>query len=686
MCGITGFVDLRAERTAGDLSEIATRMATQLLHRGPDDSGAWVEAETGVALGFRRLAIIDLTPTGAQPMVSADRRFVLVFNGEIYNHHELRGDLERAGISLRGRSDSEVLLEFAARFGPAETLRRANGMFAFALWNREERVLHLARDRMGEKPLYYGIVRDSLVFASELKAFRPVPWFSGEVDRAALAAYLRHGYVPAPWSIHRGIAKLPAGTHLELRLDELARSRRLPEPLAYWTAADALAAGVADPLAAGDDEAVGLLDSLLRDAVALRMEADVPLGAFLSGGIDSTTVVALMQAQSERPVRTFTIGSPDAGYDEAQAAKAVAAHLGTDHTELYVSGDDALDVVPRLPELYDEPFGDSSQIPTFLVAGLARRHVTVSLSGDGGDELFGGYNRYVYAPAVWRRIGGVPAGLRRAGGNALAVAPPGTYDQLYRIAERALPARARQRMPGDKLHKLGGVLGCDGPEEIYRALVSQWPRPETLARGATEVRAALPPFPAEAAGRSPEALAAFTRWMGHADMVTYLPDDILAKVDRASMGVSLEARVPLLDHRVVEFSARVPMAMKVRDGQGKWLLRQVLFRYVPAPLVERPKMGFGLDVGAWLRGPLRDWAEGLLGEARLRDEGYLEPGPIRRALAEHQPGRRNNAQRLWAVLMFQSWLEHWSAQPVARAVTTAEPALGTAPRSGARLA
>jgi asparagine synthase (glutamine-hydrolysing) len=663
MCGLAGFVDLRAARTAGELSEIATRMASAIVHRGPDDAGVWVEPESGVALGFRRLAIIDLTPTGAQPMVSADGRFVLVFNGEIYNHHVLRGELERVGVALRGRSDTEVLLEFAARFGPAETLRRANGMFAFALWNREERVLHLARDRMGEKPLYYGIVGDSLVFASELKSLRPVPGFTGEIDRGALAAYLRHAYVPAPWSIHRGIAKLPAGTRLEIRREDLARSRRLPEPIAYWTAADAVAAGAARGLEAGDDEAVAELDALLRDAVATRMEADVPLGAFLSGGIDSTTVVALMQAQSERPVRTFTIGSPDAGYDEAHAAKAVAAHLGTDHTELYVSGDDALGVVPRLPTLYDEPFGDASQIPTFLVSGLARRHVTVSLSGDGGDELFGGYNRYVYAPAVWRRIGGMPAGLRRAAGHALAIAAPGTYDRLYRAVERGLPARARQRMPGDKLHKLGGVLGCDGPEEIYRALVSQWPRPETVARGATERAAALPAFPSEAAGRSPAAMEAFTRWMGHADMVTYLPDDILAKVDRASMGMSLEVRVPLLDHRVVEFSARLPMAMKVRDGRSKWLLRQVLYRYVPAELVERPKMGFGLDVGAWLRGPLRDWSEELLGENRLRDEGYLEPGPIRRALAEHQSGRRNHAQRLWAILMFQSWLEHWSAQP-----------------------
>ena len=661
MCGIAGLVDLRAARTAGELSEIAARMASALVHRGPDDAGVWVEAESGVALGFRRLAVIDLTPTGAQPMVSRDGRFVLVYNGEIYNHHALRADLERAGVTLRGRSDTEVLLEFASRFGPAETLRRANGMFAFALWNRDQRILHLARDRMGEKPLYYGIVGDSLVFASELKSLRSVPGFSGEVDRAALAAYLRHGYVPGPWSIHRGISKLPGGTRVEIRLPELARTRRLPEPIAYWTAADAVAAGVADPLVAGDDDAVGRLDALLRDAVALRMEADVPLGAFLSGGIDSSTVVALMQAQSDRPVRTFTIGSPDAGYDEAHVAKAVAAHLGTDHTELYVTGDDALAVVPRLPELYDEPFGDSSQIPTFLLSGLARRHVTVSLSGDGGDELFGGYNRYVYAPAVWRRMGGVPAGVRRAAGHALAVASPGVYDRLYQTVERALPARARQRMPGDKLHKLGSVLGCDGPEAIYRALIAHWPHPEVVAQRATELPATLPPFPASAAGRSPDALTAFTRWMGHADLVTYLPDDILAKVDRASMGVSLEARVPLLDHRVVEFSARVPIAMKVRNGTSKWLLRQVLYQYVPAALVERPKMGFGLDVGAWLRGPLRDWAEELLGETRLRDEAYLDPAPIRRALTEHQSGRRNHAQRLWTVLMFQSWLEHWSA-------------------------
>ena len=648
MCGIAGLLDADAR----DLPGVLEAMTETLRHRGPDDDGLWTDPEAGIGLGSRRLAVVDLSEEGHQPMDSASGRYVLAFNGEIYNHLDLREELEGMGHRFRGRSDTEVLLEAVDRWGLRGALERSNGMFAVALWDRQTRRLSLARDRLGEKPLYYGRLGGGFGFASELKALRVHPGFRPEIDRDALALLLRHKYVPAPGSIYRGIRKLPPAS--VLTIDQEVRGE--PAPAAYWSAAEAAERGTFEPFRGPAAEAEEVLDELLRDAVGRRMIADVPLGAFLSGGVDSSTVVALMQARSDRPVRTFTIGFRDAAYDESADARRVAGHLGTDHTELLVTPEEAMEVIPALPEIYDEPFADSSQIPTYLVSRLAREHVTVSLSGDGGDEVFGGYNRYLWADAVWRRFGWMPAGLRRAvAGTLLSVSPRG-WDSLATRLGPLLPNAARQRVPGEKVHKLARALRADGPEGLYGTLVSHWQDPASVVLGAN------------GGGSSTRldgaALPGLTRRMMYTDTVTYLPDDILVKLDRATMAVSLEGRVPYLDHRVVEFAWRLPLGMRARDGQGKWLLRRVLDRYVPRDLVERPKMGFGLPIGAWLRGPLRDWAESMLHPTRLRREGYLDPRPVRAAWAEHLSGRRNRQYELWDVLMFQAWLEVSSRKAV----------------------
>jgi asparagine synthase (glutamine-hydrolysing) len=650
MCGLTGFADPTGELAAAALHATVGRMAATLRHRGPDAGGTWADAEAGVALGFRRLAIIDLSDEGNQPMTSACGRYVAVFNGEIYNFRELRRQLEPAGPRFRGHSDTEVLLAGFTTWGVESTLRRCNGMFALAVWDREARVLQLARDRIGEKPMYYGWAGGAWLFGSELKALRAHPGFRAEIDRDALALYLRHKYVPAPFSIYRGIRKLPPGTLLTF---DGAVPGQEPEPAPYWSPREAAEAGPDPRLEAGD--ATEQLDALLREAVGLRMEADVPLGAFLSGGIDSSTVVALMQAQSSRPVKTFTVGYEDPQFDEAADAMAVARHLGTDHTALCVTPRDCMEVIPRLPELYDEPFADSSQIAVYLVSELARRHVTVSLSGDGGDELFGGYNRYVWGPQAWRKAQRLPRPLRRAAAAALTSRSPESWEHLLRRLGRLAPGAANQRLAGDKLYKLARLFGVSRPEELYLELVSHWSEPLSLVVGARD----LPTAPTE-----PERWARVpgpAEHMMFLDLITYLPDDILTKLDRASMGVSLEARVPLLDHRVVEFAWQVPLALKVRDGTAKWLLRQVLHRYVPPHLVERPKMGFGVPIDRWLRGPLRDWAEALLDRSRLASDGYLDPQPVRARWEEHLSGRRDWQYPLWDVLMFQAWLDETKA-------------------------
>jgi asparagine synthase (glutamine-hydrolysing) len=583
-------------------------------------------------------------------MTSACGRYVIVFNGEIYNFTELRERLEGAGHQFRGRSDTEVLLAAFTTWGVAAAMPRLNGMFAFAVWDRRERLLQLAVDRAGEKPMYYGWAGTTFLFASELKALRAHPAFRAGIDRDALALYLRHKYVPAPWSIYQGVRKLPPATVLTIGADEPGHT---PAPLPYWSARSAAEAGADHGL--GPEEASDRLDVLLRDAVARRMVADVPLGAFLSGGVDSSTVVALMQAQSSHPVRTFTVGFDDPDFNEAVDAKAVAAHLGTDHTELYVSPQDCMAVIPRLPRLYDEPFADSSQIAVHLVSELARRHVTVSLSGDGGDELFGGYNRYRWVPGVWRQASRIPRPLRGAAAGLLTSRSPEEWQRLLRRAAPFAPRTTEQRLAGDKLHKLAGVLGLDSPEAIYLDLVSHWKQPNALVLGASEPATAVTD-PAQWAD-----VPGVVEHMMYLDLVTYLPGDILVKLDRASMGVSLEGRVPLLDHRVIEFAWRVPTGLKIRDGQTKWLLRQVLYRYVPRHLIERPKMGFGVPIDRWLRGPLRDWAETLLAGDRLAADGYLDPAQVRRRWAEHLSGRRDWQYHLWDVLMFQAWLDETAA-------------------------
>lgn len=641
MCGIAGLLDLTRSTPADELHAQAAAMAATVRHRGPDAAGTWVDAETGIAFGHQRLSIVDLSDAGAQPMVSASGRYVLSYNGEIYNAQSIASSLETAGRAFRGHSDTEVLVEAIDEWGLHGALERANGMFAFSLWDRERRQLHLVRDRLGEKPLFYGWTGRLLLFGSELEALRAHPEFRGEIDRDSLTLFLRLSCVPAPFSIFRDVAKLmPASI---LTIDPAGSPRdAVPEP--YWSALDALTHATA-ATDTSDDDAIDQLEELLLDATLMRMRSDVPLGAFLSGGVDSSMIVALMQAQNVEPVRTFTIGNTVATFDEAGSASSIAQHLGTHHTELRVTAEDALDLIPRLPAIYDEPFGDSSQIPTRLVAEIAREDVTVSLSGDGGDELFGGYDRYRWVPRVTRRVGRAPMALRRAGARAVLAVPPRAWNGLA----RPVPASLRPRLPAGKLTKLAMIAPLDRPDAMYRRLVSQWENPDAVVIGSHE-----PEIPQLATW--PPGVGAAEQMMA-LDMVSYLPDDILVKLDRATMSVGLEGRVPFLDHRVVELATALPLRDKIRDGTSKWILRQVLARYVPERLFERPKSGFGVPLGTWLRGPLRPWAEELLGTDRLRRDGYLEPDPVRACWEEHLAGRRDHEYQLWNVLMFQAWLE-----------------------------
>lgn len=646
MCGITGFLSRHNGNT--EHAACVERMTRTLSHRGPDDAGVWVDLQAGIALGHTRLSIVDLSPTGHQPMVSHCGRYVIVYNGEAYNFAELRKELEQKGRAFRGHSDTEVVLEACAQWGVERAVKQLIGMFAFALWDRQERILTLVRDRLGIKPLYWGHFGHLALFGSELKALRAHPGWQPTINRNALTLYLRHNYIPAPYTIYQNVFKLPPGTILTLALEKQSAET---SPIVYWSAMEIAAAGVAEPFGDSTEEAIAQLENVLSDAVRLRMIADVPLGAFLSGGVDSSLVVALMQAQSARPVRTFTIGFHEAAYNEAADAKAVAQHLGTEHTELYATPEEAMAVIPQLPTLYDEPFADASQIPTFLVSQLARQHVTVSLSGDGGDELFTGYDRYFWAQTLWRRVGWTPIRLQRLTAKALTVLSPQMWDSLFQFLDPVLAEGLRQRRRGEKLHKLAELLPVALPESIYLTLMSHWKDPAAMVLDADEPSTAFTNW------HQWVRLPKFTQRMMLLDLITYLPDDILTKVDRASMGVSLEARVPLLDHRVVAFAWRLPLSMKLRHGQGKWLLRQVLYRYVPKELIERPKMGFGVPIDAWLRGPLRDWAEALLDEKRLREEGFFSPEPIRLKWVEHLSGRRNWQYQLWSVLMFQAWRE-----------------------------
>lgn len=646
MCGITGFWDTSRQISNDKLSVVVEQMSNSLIYRGPDDKGSWVDTEAGIALGHRRLAIVDLSPQGHQPMISADARYAIVFNGEIYNFLDLRKQLESLGYCFRGHSDTEVMLASFSQWGVVEATKRFNGMFAFALWDRLKRVLHLGRDRLGEKPLYYGWVNRTFLFGSELKALKCHPDFQPEINRDAVALFLRYSYIPQPYSIYKGIYKLPPATLLCVDVNTVN-----PQPTPYWSVKEAAELGVSNPFTGSETEAINQLEALLKDAVAMRMIADVPLGAFLSGGIDSSTIVALMQAQSSQKVKTFSIGFYEEEYNEAQYAKTVAQHLGCDHTELYVTAEETRAVIPKLPDLYDEPFSDPSQIPTYLVSQLARKHVTVSLSGDAGDELFGGYNRYLWSSRIWQKIGWIPQNLRHTFAASLTSVSPQNWNRIFASVNPLLPTKLQQPFAGYKLHRLAEILAVPDPDTMYASLVSRWKEPESVVIGSSE------PITALSDRQSWANLPDFTQRMMFLDMLTYLPEDILVKVDRASMGVSLEGRIPFLDPRVVEFAWRIPMTMKIREGQGKWLLRQVLYKYVPQKLIDRPKMGFGVPIDKWLRGPLRDWAEALLDETRLRQEGFFNPQQIRQKWKEHLSGKRDWEFHLWDVLMFQAWLE-----------------------------
>jgi len=656
VCGIGGFIE-EPGRSLDEMERVAQDVTDALAHRGPDDSGIWTDPNIAVALGNRRLAIRDLSPMGHQPMVSGDGRFVLVFNGEIYNLDALRSRLVDLGHCFRGRSDTEVLLAAVMQWGLVRSLERANGMFALALWDRAERQLSLARDRIGEKPLYYGWLGRTFLFGSELKALRRHPDFAVDIDRDALTLFFRHKYIPHPWSIFEGIKKLSPGCLAVVRPDGGGAP---VEPVAYWDARDAAEAAEADPFRSPMGGAVEQLDALLRDSVKLRMGSDVPLGALLSGGVDSSAVAALMQAQSDRPVRSFTIGFEEASFDESDHATAVARHLGMDHTKMTVTPRDALETIPLLPTIYDEPFADSSQVPSYLVSRLARSHVTVALSGDGGDELFGGYNRYVWVPRVARWSARVPKAARHGGVAMLSRVNPATWDRLLARAGPFLPSKLRHRTAGDKLTKLIDGLRASGPDDTYRRLVSHWQEPSSLVIGGSEPRTMI----SDPSGRP--RIDDFTQMMMFLDATTYLPEDILAKVDRASMASGLEVRPPYLDHRVVEFAWRLPVDHKIVDGVGKAPLRGLLDRYVPRRLIDRPKMGFGVPIGDWLRGPLREWAASLLDPDVIARGGMLRVEPIRRVWEQHISGRENRQYLLWDVLMFQSWLES-SRQPVVRA-------------------
>lgn len=643
MCGIAGLLGAPARAT--ELAALAGAMADTLDHRGPDGRGAWEDPEAGIALGHRRLAVVGLGEQGRQPLASRSGRWVLTYNGEIYNAPDLGRRLEDLGHAFRGTSDTEVLVEALDAWGPEGALEAIDGMFAFGAWDRDERRLVLARDRMGEKPLLYGRIGGRFAFASELRALRALPGAPTELDPDAVALFLRFKYVPAPWTIHRGIAKLEPGHLLEVTADPGREVRARP----YWDLAALAESASADRLA--DDRAtLDELDERIGAAVRSRLRSDVPIGAFLSGGIDSSLVATHAAEQLPDALRTFTIASDDPDHDESASAREVASRLGAAHTELCVTAKEALAAVPELPRVYDEPFADSSQLPTLLVSRLARQDVTVVLSGDGGDEIYGGYNRHVWLPRLWRRVGRLPHGVRRAAASALAAPPPAAWDRVARI----VPEARRPRLVGLKVEKLASVLGLPGPEAAYGRLVSHWDRPGEVVPGARE-----PATLTHRPDRWP-ALGSLAEQMMVVDALTYLPDDVLVKVDRASMAVSLEARVPLLAPELISWSARLPSTMRIRDERGKWALRQLLQRRHPASLVERPKTGFGVPIAAWLRGPLRSWADELLDPVALGADGLLDPRPVRRAWDDHQAGRRDASYELWDVLMLQGWREVWS--------------------------
>jgi asparagine synthase (glutamine-hydrolysing) len=650
MCGIAGFLTDASDGRARELAEVSSAMDACLQHRGPDDHGVWIDEEAGVALVHRRLSILDLSPAGHQPMISADGRFVIIYNGEVYSHQPIAAELAARGHHFRGHSDTEVILNSFAENGIEPTLKRMIGMFAIAVWDRRERSLILIRDRLGIKPLYWAKFGKLFLFGSELKALRAHPGWTAQIDRNAVAAFMRYNYIPTPHTIYSGVRKLEPGSILTLPWQGEPRISR------FWNARTIARNALLNPLDGNDAELTEQLETLLQDAVARRMIADVPLGAFLSGGVDSSTVVALMQQARLGRVRTFSIGFDIPGYNEAPHAAAVASHLGTDHTELMVTSSQALDLIPRLPDIYDEPFADSSQIPTYLVSEMTRKHVTVALSGDGGDELFGGYQRYQLTQRRWRALLAIPRPMRKVAASVLTMVQPDRWALLAPRSDRwisMLPERLRRPYVVDELHKLADVLKVASANDIYRTLVSDW-EPSAVMLDAQEPPSIIKDE------KLPQDFPDLLARMQFLDLVSYLPDDILTKVDRASMAVALEARVPLLDHRVVEFSWRLPRRAKLRNHTSKWILRQVLYRHVPRELIERLKTGFGIPLGEWLRGPLRNWAEALLDEKRLRDAALLDPQVVRQCWQAHLDGSPNLQSLLWDVLMLEAWRERWA--------------------------
>ncbi len=646
MCGLAGLFDLRGDP---DLRSRVESMVDRIVHRGPDDRGTWTDEALTIGLGSCRLAVVDLSAAGHQPMTSPTGRYVIAYNGEIYNFQRLRRDLEKAGGTspVQGHSDTAVILAAIESWGLEEALGRFIGMFAFALWDRRDRRLFLVRDRLGVKPLFHGRVGGRWVFGSELKALMAV---SGppRIGHRALELYLRHGYVPEPLTIDERFERVPAGTMVVIDERGEAQTRR------WWSAAEMAVRGIQERGNLSDREAIERVEALLRDAVSLRMIADVPVGAFLSGGIDSTVVTALMQRESSRPVQTFTVGFSEAGFDESPFAAAVARHLGTEHHEIRVSALEAQQVIPRLSSIYDEPFGDSSQIPTWLVSSFARARVTVCLSGDGGDELFGGYVRHLFAASGWKKARRVPLLFRGIAAGLTESVSPRAWNGLIEMAGPLLPRSIRQVRPGEKLHKLARALRSRDTDEMIARVVSIWENPPVRqSRGEPFVLTE---------GIPDELSDPLSRVM-YFDLLHYLPGDLLVKMDRASMAVSLEAREPLLDHRLVELAWSLPVRMKVRSGRGKWILRAIAERHVPASLLDRPKMGFALPIGEWLRGPLRDWAESLLDADRLRVEGWLDPVAVREVWKEHLAGSMAHEHRLWAVLMFEAWLAGVDSSP-----------------------
>lgn len=654
MCGIVGSFGLDQGRSA--LSSTLEFMTATLSHRGPDDSGTWCDADAQVGLGHRRLSIQDISSSGHQPMQSSGGRYQIVYNGEIYNFKSLRKELEKSGAKFGGNSDTEVLLSAIECWGLNNTIAKLNGMWAFALWDKKERQLFLCRDRIGKKPLYIAVLEKGILFGSELKVFSVYTKFKKQISRNSLSLFLKYNYIPAPYSIHESVYKLPAASIFAINLSslqEIQSSKDISKYCSqYWSVKEKFEQGVRDQFSGSEDEALDKLHCLLESAVKDRMVSDVPLGAFLSGGIDSSIVVALMQQASSNQVSTFTIGFQEKEYNEADQARSVAKHLGTNHTELLVTPQEAMDVIPRLPVVYDEPFADVSQIPTLLVSELARTKVTVCLSGDGADEMFGGYNRYFWGQRIWDNSNSASQAISALVGKLVNNTPTRYWEYLFKAMRPVLPKYMRVDNPGRRFRQLLEVMQAKSPDELYVSLVSHWENPARIVKGSIEPRTII-----NNKNEWPD-IENYVERMMFMDMVTYLPDDILVKLDRASMALGLEARVPFLDTRVIEFASSIPLSMKIKNNQGKWILRQLLHRYLPKKLIDQPKKGFGVPIGEWIRGPLRDWAESLLEKSRLEQEGYLEHGPIRKVWQEHLSGRSDHQQILWSVLMFESWLEN----------------------------